>query len=133
MKEEILSLIHHRLEQAEDSINEAKLLQKEGMSFRSVMNRLYYAMFYSVLALLQQKGIGTSKHIGAISLFDKEFIKNGAFDKELSKRLHRAFELRQKGDYLEQTEISEQDLEEMFPKAVDFVNTIKNYLLDVKK
>jgi uncharacterized protein (UPF0332 family) len=133
MKEEILSLIRHRLEQAEDSINEAKLLQKEGMSFRSVMNRLYYAMFYSVLALLQQKGIGTSKHIGAISLFDKEFIKNGAFDKELSKRLHRAFELRQKSDYLEQTEISEQDIEEMFPKAVDFVNTIKNYLLDVKK
>lgn len=132
MKEEILSLIRHRLEQAEDSINEAKLLQKEGMSFRSVMNRLYYAMFYSVLALLQQKGIGTSKHIGAISLFDKEFIKNGAFDKELSKRLHRAFELRQKSDYLEQTEISEQDIEEMFPKAVDFVNTIKNYLLDVK-
>ncbi len=103
------------------------------MSFRSVMNRLYDAMFYSVLALLQQKGIGTSKHIGAISLFDKEFIKNGAFDKELSKRLHRAFELRQKSDYLEQTEISEQDIEEMFPKAVDFVNTIKNYLLDVKK
>ena len=133
MKEEILSLIHHRLEQAEDSINEAKLLQKEGMSFRSVMNRLYYAMFYSMLALLQQKGIGTSKHIGAISLFVKEFIKNGAFDKELSKRLHRAFELRQKSDYLEQTEISEQDIEEMFPKAVDFVNTIKNYLLDVKK
>ena len=59
MKEEILSLIRHRLEQAEDSIKEAKLLQKEGMSFRSVMNRLYYAMFYSVLALLQQKGIGT--------------------------------------------------------------------------
>jgi uncharacterized protein (UPF0332 family) len=133
MKEEILSLIRHRLEQAEDSINEAKLLQKEGMSFRSVMNRFYYAMFYSILALLQQKGIGTSKHIGAISLFDKEFIKNGAFDKELSKRLHRAFELRQKSDYLEQTEISEQDIEEMFPKAVDFVNTIKNYLLDVKK
>ena len=53
MKEEILSLIRHRLEQAEDSIKEAKLLQKEGMSFRSVMNRLYYAMFYSVLALLQ--------------------------------------------------------------------------------
>lgn len=132
MKEEILSLIRHRLEQAEDSINEAKLLQKEGMSFRSVMNRFYYAMFYSILALLQQKGIGTSKHIGAISLFDKEFIKNGAFDKELSKRLHRAFELRQKSDYLEQTEISEQDIEEMFPKAVDFVNTIKNYLLDVK-
>lgn len=133
MKEEIQSLIRCRLEQAEDSIKEARLLQKEGMSLRSVMNRLYYAMFYSLLALLQQKGIGTSKHIGAISLFDREFIKNGVFDKELSRRLHRAFELRQKGDYLEQAEISEQDIAEMFPKAVDFVNTVKNYLLNVKK
>lgn len=133
MKEEIQSLIRYRLEQAEDSIKEARLLQKEGMSLRSVMNRLYYAMFYSLLALLQKKGIGTSKHIGAISLFDREFIKNGVLDKELSRRLHRAFELRQKGDYLEQTEISEQDIAEMFPKAVDFVNTVKNYLLNVKK
>lgn len=133
MKEEIKSLIRYRLEQAEDSIKEARLLQKEGMSLRSVMNRLYYAMFYSLLALLQKKGIGTSKHIGAISLFDREFIKNGVFDKELSRRLHRAFELRQKGDYLEQTEISEQDIAEMFPKAVDFVDTVKNYLLNVRK
>lgn len=133
MKEEIKSLIRYRLEQAEDSIKEARLLQKEGMSLRSVMNRLYYAMFYSLLALLQKKGIGTSKHIGAISLFDREFIKNGVFDKELSRRLHRAFELRQKGDYLEQTEISEQDIAEMFPKAVDFVDTVKNYLLNARK
>ena len=36
---------------------------------------------------------------GAISLFDREFIKSGIFDKELSKKtLHRSFELRQKGN-----------------------------------
>ncbi|MBF0458892.1 MAG: hypothetical protein HQK99_13475 [Nitrospirae bacterium] len=34
----------------------------------------------------------------AISLFDKEFIKTGIFDKSMSKTLHRVFELRQKGD-----------------------------------
>lgn len=62
------------------------------------MNRLYYSMFYAVLALLQEKQLGTSKHIGAISMFDKEFIKTGIFDKEMSKTLHRAFELRQKGE-----------------------------------
>ncbi len=65
---------------------------------RSVMNRLYYAMFYTVLALLQEKQLGTSKHYRAIFLFDREFIKSGIFDKELSKTLHRSFELRQKGD-----------------------------------
>ena len=68
MKKEVLELIKYRLKEAEDSIKEAEVLLKEDMSMRAVMNRLYYAMFYSVLALLQEKEMGTSKHAGAISL-----------------------------------------------------------------
>ena len=41
MKEELLALIRYRLAEAEDSIKEAKVLLKEGMSMRAVMNRLY--------------------------------------------------------------------------------------------
>lgn len=121
MNEELLSLIRYRLKEADDSIEEAKLLLKEGMSLRAVANRLYYAMFYSVLALLQEKQLGTSKHFGAISLFDREFIKTGIFDKEMSKTLHRAFELRQKADYLEQADVTRPDVDEMVPKAIEFV------------
>ncbi|NCO84097.1 MAG: DNA-binding protein [Nitrospirae bacterium CG_4_10_14_3_um_filter_44_29] len=129
MKEEIFELIKYRLKEAEDSIKEAEVLIREGMSLRAVMNRLYYAMFYGVLALLQEKEMGTSKHAGAISLFDKEFIKKGAFDNELSKTLHRAFELRQKGDYMEQAEVTKSDVDEMLPKTKNFINRIKAYLL----
>lgn len=129
MKEELLALIRYRLAEAEDSIKEAKVLLKEGMSMRAVMNRLYYAMFYAVLALLQERQLGTSKHIGAISLFDREFIKTGIFDKSISKALHRASELRQKGDYMEQSEITQKDVDEMLPEAITFVGKIKEYLL----
>lgn len=48
MKKEVIELIKYRLEKAEDSIREAEVLLEKGMSMRSVMNRLYYA----VLALL---------------------------------------------------------------------------------
>ena len=41
MNEELLALIKYRLKQADDSIKEAEVLLKEGMSLRSVMNRLY--------------------------------------------------------------------------------------------
>ena len=51
------TLIEYRLKQARDPINEAEVLLREGMSFPSVMNRLYYAMFYTVLALFQDKHI----------------------------------------------------------------------------
>lgn len=129
MKKELLELIKYRLKEAEDSIKEAEVLLREGMSMRAVMNRLYYAMFYAVLALLQEKEMGTSKHAGAISLFDKEFIKKGVFDNELSKTLHRAFELRQKGDYMEQAEVTKSDVDEMLPKTKNFVNKIKAHLL----
>ena len=126
---DIMALIQYRLKEADESLKEAEVLLREGMSMRAVMNRMYYAMFYALLALLQQKQIATSKHSGAISMFDKEFVKNGIFDKELSKTLHRAFELRQKGDYMEEAEVTKEDVDEMFPKVIDFVNKTKNHLL----
>ncbi len=126
---DLMALIQYRLKEADESLKEAEVLLREGMSMRAVMNRMYYAMFYAVLALLQQKQITTSKHSGAISLFDKEYVKNGIFDKELSKTLHRAFELRQKGDYMEGAEVIKEDVDEMFPKVIDFVNKTKDHLL----
>ena len=130
MSPDTLTLIRYRLGQARESLEEAKLLLKGGMSLRSVMNRLYYALFYAALALLQEKNIGTSKHSGAISAFDKEFIKTGIFDKDLSKTLHRAFKLCQEGDYVEQSDIVKDDVDELLPKAVDFVNKVEHYLLE---
>lgn len=129
MKKEVIELIRYRLEEAEDSIREAEVLLEKGMSMRSVMNRLYYAMFYAVLALLQEKEIGTSKHAGAISLFDREFVKKGVFDESLSKTLHRAFELRQKGDYMERAEVTKSDVDEILPETKKFVRKARTYLL----
>jgi uncharacterized protein (UPF0332 family) len=130
MTENRKALIEYRLVQARDSIREADVLNQSGMSRRSVMNRLYYAMFYAVLALLQEKELGTSKHSGAIALFDREFVKTGAFSKELSKGLHRAFELRQKGDYMEETEMSADDVVEIRSVAEKFVEGAERFLLD---
>lgn len=123
-------LIEYRLTQARDSIREADVLDRSGMSRRSVMNRLYYAMFYAVLALLQKKEMGTSKHSGAIALFDREYVKTGLFPKEMSKALHRAFELRQKGDYLEEAEVAVEDIAEIRPAAELFVGGAEALLLN---
>ena len=122
------ALIEYRLTQAKDSLKEADVLHKSGMSLRSVMNRLYYSMFYTVLALLQNKELGTSKHSGAISLFDREYVKPGILPREMSKALHRAFELRQIGDYMEETEVTSSDIEEIKPMAAEFVANAETLL-----
>ena len=49
-KKRLLAL--HRLQQATESLEEARYLFDGGKSLRSVANRVYYGMFYSVLALL---------------------------------------------------------------------------------
>jgi uncharacterized protein len=56
-------------------------------------------MFYAGLALLQKASKTPSKHTDVIDLFDTEFVLKGIFPKELSRDLHKAFELRQVSDY----------------------------------
>lgn len=85
MNEELRSLIAYRLKEADDSLAEASVLLREGMSMRAVMNRLYYAMFYAVLALLQNKHLGTSKHAGAIALFDRELCQRRCLGQQILK------------------------------------------------
>ena len=124
------ALINHRLEEAGESLEEAKVLLREKMSNRSVMNRLYYAMFYSVLALLQNKQLSSSKHSGVIAVFDREFVKTKIFDVKLSKALHRAFELRQRGDYMENAVISDSDIQELMLLTTEFLYTAEKFLLE---
>jgi uncharacterized protein (UPF0332 family) len=128
MKEHEQTLVEYRLTEARESLAEAKVLLREKMSNRSVMNRLYYTMFYAVLAVMQDKQIGASKHSGIIAAFDREFVKNMIFDKIFSKALHRAFELRQKGDYMENTVISDYDVEDLMLRATDFLYTVECFL-----
>ena len=97
--EEIRQLVRYRVSQARAALADAQCLLEGSGSAMSVINRSYYAMFYAVLALLQSIGKAPSKHAGAISLFDSEFVREGHFEKQLSKDLHRAFELRQAHDY----------------------------------
>ncbi len=91
MSENIKALVSYRLEQAVESLDAAQVLLERRL-IRPAANRAYYAMFYAILALLATKKRETSKHSGAISLFDKEFVKTGLFSKEFSRWIHDAFD-----------------------------------------
>ena len=121
-------LITYRLEQAQTALDDAKFLLDGKRSPQSIINRSYYAMFYATLALLQKIGEIPSKHAGVISLFDREFVKKGIFPKELSKDFHKAFELRQVSDYRTTKPLEREQAEQIWSKAVYFVDSIKKYL-----
>ena len=129
MTEEQVELIKYRLEQSESSLKDAAFLLENKRSGFSVINRCYYAIFYSVLALLvDQKFIG-SKHSGVIAFFDKEFINNGIFHKKYSKIFHKAFDMRVKSDYKEFIEYPDEKIKLLLSQAKEFVNEIKNFIV----
>jgi len=117
--------IAFRLQEAKDSLRAAKVLLVEGL-YRESINRSYYAMFYSVLALLVRSKIVTSKHSGAIAAFDVEYVKSGIFTKELSHWYHRAFELRQRADYKEFEPVDEVVANTIYDHATIFVAEVMN-------
>jgi len=85
-------------------------------------------MFYAVLALLQRAGTVPSKHSGVISLFDTEFAAKGVFPKELSRDLHKIFELRQRCDYRAVETVPPDKAKEVLLQADRFVDAIRKYL-----
>jgi uncharacterized protein (UPF0332 family) len=65
--------------------------------------------------------------------FDTEFVMKGIFTKELSRDLHKAFELRQVLDYRTFEGISGDKAGEMLDKAIQFVAAVKKYFEDSAK
>ena len=127
MNAEISIEVRGRIQQAEDALKAVDALLKERL-WRDAFNRSYYAMFYGVLALLAWKGLGTSKHSGAIAFFDREFVKTGAFGKETSEALHKAFEGRLEADYDQICSLGEEDTMTMAGQARHFVGIVSDYL-----
>lgn len=120
IKERQIQLVKYRLKQADESISEALHLLSGKESSLSIINRVYYSMFYSVLVLLVFEPHSISKHTGVMSYFNKTFIKDGIFQKDLGRWLNRVFEMRQESDYREFTELSYEEVEPYIEKAKKF-------------
>jgi uncharacterized protein (UPF0332 family) len=128
ISDNLRALIEYRLEQAEESLEASKILLEKQL-IRPSINRSYYAMFYSVLALLATRKKETSKHSGAIALFDREFVKTGILSKGFSRFLHDAFDLRQRSDYAIGHNPAEEDGKRTLDQALSFVTEVKQLLL----
>ena len=125
--ERLKELVRLRMQQAGETLHEAHILMAEHAG-RGAVNRAYYAMFYAVLAVLVTKGLGSSKHSGTISLFDREFVKPGDLPKELPRSLHMAFERRQQADYGELIPLDEPAATRVTEEAEIFVQKVRDYL-----
>ncbi|OFX51644.1 MAG: hypothetical protein A2046_09800 [Bacteroidetes bacterium GWA2_30_7] len=124
------NLIKYRLEQAEEAILDVELLI-ENNRLRSAINRIYYGMFYSVLALALANQYESSKHSQLIGWFNKNFVHKGIIEPKFGKMINKAFNRRTKGDYDTFVIFEKEIVNEMFIDMKEFIEEIKKSLNDI--
>jgi len=124
---DISALIAYRMQRAEDSLKAAKIMCDNNMlSF--AMNRIYYAMFYSVQAALILQDVSFSKHGQVKAYMNRELVKTGILPLPLGRVYNKAFEYRQKFDYVDFAEPDQELVESYLNQGREFLNVIKRYL-----
>jgi len=127
MLEEFQDMITYRINQAQETVKEVEFQIRNGYLSIAV-NRIYYGMFYLLLALSVKYGFKTSKHNQLLGWFNREFIKTGKISKNSGRIVVQAFEDRTDSDYGMFVKFNE---EEVMCKLEDmklFINEVTDFL-----
>ena len=116
--------IKYRLQKANETIAETKVLL-ENKFWNTAVNRMYYACFYAVGALLVKNDVETSSHSGSRQKFGQLFVKTGLISRDLGKHYSDLFEKRQKGDYNDFFDLDEETALRLYQPSIDFIKEIE--------
>jgi len=122
-------LINYRREKAWETLDEAHLLAQNGHYSASV-NRMYYACFYMVNALLVMHGRSAVKHSGVRSIFNRDYVHSGIIPTEIAIVYNELFTLRQESDYEDFFTIDTGTVEPLLIKASTFLKFIEKLIID---
>jgi uncharacterized protein (UPF0332 family) len=117
----------YRIHRANETILEVETHIRNRF-WNTAINRMYYACFYAVGALLVKHGIEASSHAGTRQKFGQLFVKTGKVDKSLAKHYTDLFEKRHKGDYNDFYDYDEETVIRLFPLSRKFIEKINELL-----
>ena len=115
--------VNYRMAKSRETILEVETLI-ENEYWNTAINRMYYACFYAVGALLVKNGVQTNSHRGVRQQFGQLFIRTGKISKELGKHFSDLFEKRHKGDYNDFYDYEEETVNRLFPESKELIRKI---------
>lgn len=125
--ENIEALVAYRFKRAEETITEVPFLKQQGY-YNTAINRLYYACYYAAVALLVKHGINPSTHAGVKQMLGMHFVATGRMSRELGRCFSLLFERRHSSDYDDFAYSSEEEIDELMPKATAFIEAVGDLL-----
>ena len=126
-EESIKALVSYRLKRAKETLHEADILMKD-CCYNAAVNRLYYACYYAVIALLVKNHIAAQTHDGVKQMFGLHFIVTVKIDRRYSRFYSQLFNDRMSGDYDDFLFYDRDMLSELRPKSAEFIALIESIL-----
>lgn len=128
MEGSLRELAGYRMDRAGEMLLAAEENLRIGQ-YKTSLNRSYYAIFHAMRAANIIKGFDSSKHSGVIAFFNKEYIKNGIMEKNMSVIIKNSSFLREKSDYDDFFIASKKDAETQLQNAKIFFDAVERYLI----
>lgn len=128
-EESIKGLVAYRVQRSKETMLEARLMINEGY-LNGAINRLYYACYYIVIALLIKTGVSAQTHAGTKQMLGLHFVVAGKLSPKISSIYATLFEKRHSSDYDDFAYYDNETLEKLYPKANEFIETIEKLLID---
>jgi uncharacterized protein (UPF0332 family) len=120
-------LVVYRMRCAHDALAEGAALIERQL-WRGSVNRLYYAMFYGVVALLATQDIHPKTHKGVRQQFSLLFLATGRIPEELGLAYSELFERRHSGDYDDFVSVEGEVVMRLREQTVAMIGTIEAML-----
>jgi uncharacterized protein (UPF0332 family) len=126
-KESIDGLVSYRIQRSKETLSEAKLMV-DGGYLNGAINRLYYACYYMVSALLLKNEIYAQTHSGVKQMLGLHFIITGKLSPKESSVFATLFEKRHSSDYDDFAYYDQEMVDKLYPKTVEFIETIERLI-----
>ena len=117
------ALAAYRYQRSQETLAEVPSLKQLGY-YNTAVNRLYYACYYAAVALLIRHGINPGTHAGVKQMIGMHFVATGRMSREIGRSFSLLFERRHSSDYDDFAYSTEEEVNELLPKAKTFIEAV---------
>ena len=130
--EERQIIVNLELEKAQKTFDAMELCVRE-KAFESAANRIYYAAFHAISALLIDAGFAVKSHRGVMALFGEHFVRTRVFTKADGTLFSDLVIMRDNADYNCFYEATEEKLTPYIEPTRQLIEKIKQYIAENDK
>lgn len=125
--EERQTLVALELKKARDTYDEIGILTAANR-WSGAANRLYYAVFHAVSALLIKDGLQVNTHRGSHAAFSLHYIKTGVLSREYGRLYNQLQTMREESDYNCVYDVEPEELMSRIEPAKQMIDDIEQLI-----